>query len=208
VPEDYDFQSNFLMARVKIIRPREAESGMLRLAKTITLSGLVALSGCTINIYMPQPICAVLPPPATPMMQPFGPGPVLPPPVPETGSPSLAPVVTGVTGFSPDLDRPIVISGHGFGEQAPFSGDTPYLMISDVSRGWNAGSNRGEWIPNVVTVNVTSWTDDRIVISGFPSGYGQQGWSFGAGDTVGIQVWNPQTGAGPGQFKLVLGQGS
>ncbi|MDD2705834.1 MAG: hypothetical protein PHU07_10955 [Acidocella sp.] len=179
---------------------------MQRLAKTITLFGLVALSGCTINVYMPQPIYAVLPSPAVPMTRPFGPGPVMPPPMPETNGSSPAPVITGVTGFNPNLDQPIVISGHGFGAQAPFSGDTPYLMISDVSRGWNAGSNRGEWTPNVVTVNVTSWTDDQIVISGFPSGYGQQGWIFGVGDTVDIQVWNPQTGAGPSQFRLVLGQ--
>lgn len=46
-------------------------------------------------------------------------------------------------------------------------------------------------------VDVESWTDTEIVISGFSGDYGLHGWKLTAGDDLEIGVWNPQTGVGP-----------
>jgi hypothetical protein len=92
----------------------------------------------------------------------------------------------------------IVISGSGFGDLAPFEGDSPYIMVTDVTRNWNAGHD-GDW----VTINVAEWTDSRINVNGFGSAYGR-GWSCETGDTVRLQVWNPETKKGPASATITV----
>jgi hypothetical protein len=108
------------------------------------------------------------------------------------GSPSR-PVIASASPIIPAANQNIAITGRGFGNQGPYNGNSPYILITDLTRNWNAG-NTGGW--DLVTLNVAHWTDTQILISGFAGAYGG-GWSLKAGDLVRIQVWNPQTHAGP-----------
>jgi uncharacterized protein (TIGR03437 family) len=111
-------------------------------------------------------------------------------------SPALTlPAITAVSSVLPQQNQTITISGSGFGTLNAYSGDSSYIEISDLDGQWNAGYGS-----NLVTLNVTSWTHSQIVIQGFQGSYGQFGWSLNSGDYVSIQVWNPQTGAGPTTF--------
>jgi tetratricopeptide (TPR) repeat protein len=92
----------------------------------------------------------------------------------------------------------LVISGIGLGDLAPFDGDSPYILVTDVTRNWNAGHD-GDW----VTVDVAEWNDSRITVNGFGSAYGR-GWSFETGDTVRVEVWNPETKKGPASATLTV----
>jgi hypothetical protein len=108
--------------------------------------------------------------------------------------PSGAPVIASVSPVLPIANQTITIAGSGFGSQDPYNGNSPYIVVSDLTRNWNAGNtgNRDQ-----VTLNVALWNDTRVVIRGFTGAYGAGWWSLQAGDRVRIQVWNAQTGMGP-----------
>jgi hypothetical protein len=116
----------------------------------------------------------------------------------------LVPTIISVSQFLPAQNQEIIISGNGFGTLAPYTNTTSnYLLIEDVTNSdWGAGWN-GDW----VTVSVSVWTDNQIVITGFAGSYGTNGWVFRTGDNVVISVWNPQSGTGgtgQAQFSLVV----
>jgi hypothetical protein len=123
---------------------------------------------------------------------------------------AAGPVITSVSSISPTPTQTITITGTGFGTLSPFNGDSPYIRISDVTREWNAGSTRDPG-SDLVTLDVTSWTDTQITVAGFTGDYGAPpysvpyNWTLNDGDTVDIQIWNAQTGAGPAQFNAVVG---
>ena len=48
-----------------------------------------------------------------------------------------------------------------------------------------------------MTLNITSWTNTEIVVSGFTGSYGSGNWKLNSGDIVDVQVWNAQSGEGP-----------
>ncbi len=93
-----------------------------------------------------------------------------------------------------------MISGSGFGVQAPFKGNSPYIQLADVTRGWSTGNSvtlpsgkcAGSSDGDVVTINVTSWTDNRIDIDGFTGGYDPGSWTYAKGDKVEVEVWTPK----------------
>ena len=106
------------------------------------------------------------------------------------------PNITGVSTILPQANQTITVTGSGFGSQQPYSGDSPDLRIIDVTQNsWSAGYSNGS-NPNLVTLNVTSWTDTQIVIQGLQGDYGQNGWVLKAGDLIQVNVWNPQTSLG------------
>ena len=112
-------------------------------------------------------------------------------PMGKTASPTIASV-------SPIVSQPaqtIVITGSGFGELSAYVGNSRFIRISD-DNGWNAGSARDPGA-DLVTLAIVSWTDTRIVIGGFRGSYRQNNWKLNPGDNVLVEVWNPQTGAGP-----------
>ncbi len=82
----------------------------------------------------------------------------------------------------------IFISGNNFGTQAAFNGDSSDLVIVDP------GVVAAGYTGDAVTVNVTSWTNTQIVISGLSGAYGSNGWVLGSGSTVLFEVTNPQSG--------------
>ena len=91
----------------------------------------------------------------------------------------------------------MVIKGSGFGTASPFTNDSPNIRISDNSTTptWEAGYQApGAWFKDLVTVEVTSWTDTEIDIAGFSGSYNQYvGYHFNSGDTVEVQVQKPGT---------------
>ena len=129
---------------------------------------------------------------------------------------SVQPVITSVSPIYAEQIQRIVVKGNNFGSQIGFSGDSPVIQISDLTRGWNAGTDRwpglggGDW----TTINVTKWTNSEIVVSGFGGDYGQLGWVLRNGDKIEIDVWNAQVGkpmgisAGVWQKPRVLGSGN
>lgn len=83
--------------------------------------------------------------------------------------------ITNVSPISNTRDQIIVISGRGFGTHEPYEGSTGDLMIINDTQGWSAGGIHPFEGPNVVTVRVSSWTDNQIVISGYGGRYGPSG---------------------------------
>jgi hypothetical protein len=102
----------------------------------------------------------------------------------------------------------IIIKGQGFGTHAPYIGqDIPYIAIHDDTHAaaahWEAGHvTPSNW--DAITLNVARWTDTEIQVTGFGGGYGRGTWRLSVGDQVNFEVWNPQTGAGPADYKLTV----
>jgi DNA-binding winged helix-turn-helix (wHTH) protein len=116
------------------------------------------------------------------------------------GSMDAQPSITSVTEIVPEARQRIVIRGSGFGLHVAYAHtDSPYLALRDKTRDWAAGRVIPQnW--DEVMVDVQSWTDNEIVISGFSGDYGRNGWRLAAGDDLEIAVWNPQSGEGPAMF--------
>ena len=106
------------------------------------------------------------------------------------------PTITKFTHIKPQQYQKIVISGSGFGTMQPYNGDSAYIRIRDKTGAWDAGHTSSSEIDSV-WLDVTQWTDNKIVITGFTNDYGQEGWVLNKGDKVEVYVWNPQTNNGP-----------
>lgn len=122
-----------------------------------------------------------------------------------TANVEYVPHIDSVTAVLPRARQRIVIIGRGFGLHVPYvHTDSPYLAIRDLSAHWAAGrivpQNSDE-----VMVDVESWSDTEIVISGFSGDYGVKGWALAPGDDLEVVVWNPQSGAGPGLYQVRVG---
>ncbi len=121
-----------------------------------------------------------------------------------TASVEYEPQIASVSAIQPQARQRIVITGRGFGLHVPYvHTDSPYLAIRDLSAHWAAGRivphNSDE-----VMVDVESWTDAEIVISGFSGDYGKGGWKLAAGDDLEVAIWNPQSGVGPGLCRVTV----
>jgi hypothetical protein len=127
---------------------------------------------------------------------------------PQSPGPSASgtPLIMSVTPIAPRPDQTIAIKGSGLGTHAPYTNqDTPYLLIRDKTSRWNAG----RVTPNnydAVTLSVASWSDGEIVVTGFGGAYGAGNWKLGPSDEIEVEVWNPQTGAGPAVFETQVVQ--
>jgi hypothetical protein len=119
------------------------------------------------------------------------------------GAAGGAPEIAGVSTVAAQPNQTITITGGGFGALPPYVGDSNYIQITDVTRGWNAGYAPGG---DAVTLDVPLWTNSQIIIRGFRGGYGQGSWFLTDGDQVLVRVWNAQTGAGPAMCQLTVGQ--
>jgi hypothetical protein len=116
----------------------------------------------------------------------------------------VTPLVTNVSKISAAQNQIISISGQGFGNLAPYNGNSKYIEISDVTQGWDAGHSAsvGE-TANGVTLNITQWTPSQILISGFAGKYGT--FSLHVGDNLTIKVWNAPSGLGPSSYSIICG---
>lgn len=124
-----------------------------------------------------------------------------------------SPVISSVSSVSSEAIQKIVINGSGFGTQQPYDGNSPYIKIinfvnstgysGDSTVKFNAGSTRD---PNTdtITLNISSWTDTQITVSGFAGDYGRNGWTFAEGDIVTFLIWNAQTREGPAVYSRIV----
>jgi hypothetical protein len=119
------------------------------------------------------------------------------------GGSSATPVINSVSPILAQASQTITIMGTGFGSQQPYNGSSTYIQISDLTAGWNAGYGGDS-----IWLNITSWIDTQITISGLTGSYGSSGYALNSGDQAQVQVWNAQTGAGPATYKLTIGPGN
>ena len=114
------------------------------------------------------------------------------------------PEITAVSPIMPRPDQTVVIRGSGFGLYTQYrNGNTPFIAIRDMTARWAAGRT----IPqnsDDVTLDVKSWDDKAIIISGFSGAYGSGEWKLNVGDEIEVAVWNPQSGRGPATYHLVV----
>lgn len=114
------------------------------------------------------------------------------------------PVITSVTPILAQQVQTLVIKGQALGTFGHFDKlDTPFLAIRDKSAGWAAGRIIPENADDV-TLNVSSWTDSEIIVTGFAGDYGKDTWLLHPYDRIEIAVWNPQDGAGPALYHLAV----
>jgi DNA-binding winged helix-turn-helix (wHTH) protein len=115
------------------------------------------------------------------------------------------PKISSVSPIVAQSRQRIVIHGTGFGLHVAYANtDSSYLALRDKTRNWSAGRLLPfNW--DEVMVDVESWTDTEIVISGFSGDYGQKGWMLAEGDQLEVAVWNPQNGVGPALFLTTVG---
>lgn len=106
------------------------------------------------------------------------------------------PAITKVSRIKPEQFQRIVITGSGFGTMQPYNGDSAYIRIRDKTGAWDAGHVSSSEVDSV-WLDVTQWSDNKIVITGFTNQYGQENWVLNAGDRLEVDVWNPQDGSGP-----------
>ena len=115
------------------------------------------------------------------------------------------PQISSVSPIIAQARQRIVIRGRGFGLHVPYShSDSPFLAIRDETGDWAAG----RMVPHnwdEVMLDVESWANDEIVLTGFSGEYGLKGWKLTLGDKLEVRIWNPESGLGPARFLLVVG---
>lgn len=121
---------------------------------------------------------------------------------PPSSTADTKPGISSVTPILPQARQRIVIKGSGFGMHVPFARtDSLYLAIRDKTARWAAGRLLPyNW--DEVMLDVESWTDTEIVISGFSGDYDKNGWKLTEGDQLEVAVWNPQNGIGPARYRV------
>ena len=112
------------------------------------------------------------------------------------------PSITSVSLITAEQYQTITIKGTGFGKHAPYTGDSYYIAFWDKETyqpGWQAGYTGYN---DTITLIVNSWSNTKIVLGGFSGAWGEAGYDYtlNVGDPVEVQVWNPQTDAGPSDF--------
>jgi len=95
--------------------------------------------------------------------------------------------IASISPIVPGRSQDIVVKGIGFGVLPPYFGNSKYIQFTDLSRNWNAGYGL-----DLITLNVTKWTNNEIVISGLGGDYGAFAWQLLAGDQIRIAIANPQ----------------
>ena len=95
----------------------------------------------------------------------------------------------GCTGVVVQPQPPLTIVGHGMGlfpNGLPFTGNTPYVKITDTTQGWEAGHGTDQ-----CTVTIYQWTSNIISLV---ANVNQNGMCpMAAGDQLSVTIGNPQT---------------
>ena len=99
---------------------------------------------------------------------------------------SSKPTISTVTPIAASSNVTITIDGSCFGTHAPYNGGSDFLDIRDDTADWDAGCN------SCISITVTRWTDNQIVIAGFSSPYGQGRYYLSNNDAIIITLHNPQ----------------
>jgi hypothetical protein len=98
---------------------------------------------------------------------------------------------------------PITLSGAGFGflpNGLPFTGNSNYLQVTDLTQNWSAGS-----AGNPCNLSVSYWNDNRIEAV---ANVDQNGLCpLAVGDQLAVSIQNPQGGSAPVTSILTVGPG-
>lgn len=122
--------------------------------------------------------------------------------------PSCSPAIATVGPFAAAAAQTVEITGSCFGTgNTTSAADTDYFRVTDLTAGWNACWTNDPGTDSV-TCDISSWSDSKIVFSGYTGYYGQNTWTVTEGDQIEIQVWNPQSDRGPATCTVVAGSGS
>jgi parallel beta-helix repeat protein len=147
---------------------------------TLSLAGVTATDVATYSVVMSNPVGPLLSHPATLSV------------LPVISSVTVIPQTTSAL-LAPGGNIEVIITGKGFGGTAAYDGDSNFLVVSNVTQGWEAGyQGDGVW------ANVTNWTDTNVVIHRFDGTYNAlpRGLHFNAQDVVCFRVQNAQTQCG------------
>jgi hypothetical protein len=113
------------------------------------------------------------------------------------------PQISNISTVLPLQPQTITVQGHGFGTRPPYTGDSDFIRVTNVTNDWNAGSSK-DYPPDEINLSITSWTDTEIVISGFGGAYGYGHYRLNPWNAVRFQVWNAKTGRGPANYSVVV----
>lgn len=121
------------------------------------------------------------------------------------GAPGLArdPMVTRISEVHAQQYQTITIRGVNFGHNVPYDGDSSVFWMVDIQAngtGWWRAGCPAQYGPCGTTLKVTTWVNDRIVVSGFTG----DSLYPGVGDLVCFFVWNPQSGRGPASASAMV----
>ena len=103
------------------------------------------------------------------------------------------PVITSVSAVTAQQNQTITITGSGFGTKAAYTGTSNFISVIDTAKSWQAGYGF-----DAITLVVTSWTDTQIVLGGFSGSYGSGTYYLSPNDQLELNLFNAQTGSGPG----------
>ena len=129
-------------------------------------------------------------PAATPMMP------------PATSAATTTGAGMSVTQITAEANPPALLTGDNFGtfpQPLPFTRDSPYLRVQDITQHWEAGYIAPKnWLGDACTVSISSWTNTAIaftlnVNSTIGGALPTSVCSLHAGDTLKITAINPQT---------------
>ena len=115
------------------------------------------------------------------------------------------PQITSISAVGTGQSQTITITGTGFGTQGAYTGNSPYIAVQDTTRGWEAGYAPGG---DQVTLAVSAWTNNQIVLRGFAGLWGTSNWELGTGDQVEVKVFTAGSGAGPSECNVTVGAGA
>jgi hypothetical protein len=115
-----------------------------------------------------------------------------------------SPKITSVTFRGSGASLKMTVTGSGFGNtpaSLPGEQDLPFFSFIDLPFGprtWQAGYGSPDFADDAVTLNYLSWSDQKIVISGFGGDYGNgpsknRKYTVASKDRVAIQVANAQS---------------
>lgn len=149
--------------------------------KFVLCLALAMLEGCAAPLHLAGN--AIVPSASRALQQPFTSG----------------PTIKSATPIQAEQTQRIAIKGTHFGIKRPYNGDSCCIQFTMTNEKcgntWQAGKT-GE----LVKLNVTEWSDEKIIVSGFTGEYGRHCWVVNSGDPIIIQVWSAQTKAGPARW--------
>ena len=119
--------------------------------------------------------------------------------------PNSGPTIKKVSPIQAEQYQNIVIRGKGFGHMKPYSGDScciQFVITNPAclyyypynSDTWRAGY---EGSGNEMGLNVTHWSNKKIVVTGFVGPYGSYCWYLVSNEPITLNIWNAQTQSGP-----------
>jgi hypothetical protein len=113
------------------------------------------------------------------------------------------PKITSVSKITTKQHQTITIMGSGFGTHHPYTGNTNFISLRDLSKHpiWEAGYKPDA---DTVTLIVDKWVDTEIVLGGFAGKWGTSNFTLAKGDVEWVRVWNAQTGKGPAAKKVTV----